>query len=56
MTLISGGETITVRPRCVGDAAEAGVQDYVIVTLKAHSLPAAAPHIATHDGTGRARW
>jgi 2-dehydropantoate 2-reductase len=41
--LISGGEAIVVRPRC---AAEAGVQDYVIVTLKAHSLPAAAPAIA----------
>lgn len=42
----SGGETIQVRPRCVGTAAEAGRQDYVIVTLKAHSLPAAAPDIA----------
>jgi len=43
----SGGETITVRPRCVGSAAEAGRQDYVIVTLKAHSLPAAAADIAS---------
>jgi 2-dehydropantoate 2-reductase len=42
----SGGETIHVHPRCVGSAAEAGVQDYVIVTLKAHSLPGAAPDIA----------
>jgi 2-dehydropantoate 2-reductase len=42
----SGGETIQVRPRCVGSAAEAGRQDYVIVTLKAHSLPAAAADIA----------
>jgi 2-dehydropantoate 2-reductase len=46
VTLISGGETIVVRPRCVGDAGEAGPQDFVIVTLKAHSLPAAAPDIA----------
>ncbi len=46
VTLISGGETVTVRPRCVGDAAEAGGQDFVVVTLKAHSLPAAAPAIA----------
>ncbi len=46
VTLISGGETVTVRPRCVGDAAEAGGQDFVVVTLKAHSLPAAAPSIA----------
>ena len=46
VTLISGGETVTVRPRCVGNAAEAGGQDFVVVTLKAHSLPAAAPSIA----------
>ncbi|MGC8475458.1 MAG: 2-dehydropantoate 2-reductase [Acetobacteraceae bacterium] len=44
--LISGDETITVHPRCVADAAEAGPQDAVIVTLKAHSLPGAAPAIA----------
>ncbi|CAH2600120.1 2-dehydropantoate 2-reductase [Rhodovastum atsumiense] len=46
VTLRSGGETITVHPRCTADAGEAGVQDAVIVTLKAHSLPAAAPQIA----------
>ena len=43
------GETV-VHPRCVGTAAEAGVQDYVFVTLKAHSLPAAAPEIARMMG------
>ena len=43
------GET-TTHPRCVGTAAEAGHQDYVFVTLKAHSLPAAAPDIATMMG------
>ncbi|MBV8455546.1 MAG: 2-dehydropantoate 2-reductase [Acetobacteraceae bacterium] len=48
--LISGGESITVRPRCLADAAEAGPQDYVVVTLKAHSVPAAAPHIAAMMG------
>jgi 2-dehydropantoate 2-reductase len=42
----SGGETIQVRPRCVASSAQAGRQDYVIVTLKAHSLPAAAADIA----------
>src|SRR5580698_6652915 len=36
VTLRSGGETISVRPRCLGDATAAGVQDFVIVTLKAH--------------------
>ena len=50
VTLLSGEETITVRPRCLADPAEAGVQDYVIVTLKAHSLPAAAPQIAAMMG------
>ncbi len=46
VVLHSGGERIQVRPRCVASAAEAGRQDYVIVTLKAHSLPAAAADIA----------
>jgi 2-dehydropantoate 2-reductase len=46
VVLESGGEKIRVRPRCVASAAEAGRQDYVIVTLKAHSLPAAAADIA----------
>jgi 2-dehydropantoate 2-reductase len=50
VTLRSGGERVTVHPRCLADAADAGVQDYVIVTLKAHSLPAAAPSIATMMG------
>ncbi|GAN77098.1 2-dehydropantoate 2-reductase [Acidisphaera rubrifaciens] len=46
VTLISGEERVTVRPRCVDSAAEAGPQDYVFVTLKAHALPGAAPDIA----------
>lgn len=46
VVLHSGGETIRVHPRCVGSAAEAGRQDYVVVTLKAHSLPGAAADIA----------
>ena len=50
VTMHSGDETITVHPRCVPTAAEAGIQDYVIVTLKAHSLPAAAPAIASMMG------
>ena len=50
VTLKSGGETLVVRPRCLADAGEAGVQDYVVVTLKAHSLPAAAPDIARMMG------
>lgn len=46
VTLRSGGETIVVRPRCAADPTEAGEQDYVFVTLKAHALPNAAPQIA----------
>ena len=50
VTMHSGGETIVVHPRCVGSAAEAGRQDYVIVTLKANALPGAAPDIASMMG------
>ncbi len=50
VTLLSGGERLVVRPRCVADAAEAGIQDYVIVTLKAHALPAAAAAIGRMMG------
>jgi 2-dehydropantoate 2-reductase len=46
LRLRSGGVEIVTRPRCAADAAEADVQDVVIVTLKAHSLPGAAPAIA----------
>jgi 2-dehydropantoate 2-reductase len=46
ITLISEGKRVTVAARCTSDAEEAGPQDYVVVTLKAHSLPAAAPQIA----------
>ncbi len=42
LTLRSGGEEIVARPRCAATAAEAGPQDYVVITLKAHSLPGVA--------------
>jgi 2-dehydropantoate 2-reductase len=42
LKLISGGTETVVHPRCVATAAEAGPQDAVIITLKAHSLPSAA--------------
>ncbi len=54
VTMHSGGETIVVHPRCVAAAAEAGQQDYVIVTLKAHSLPGAAADIASMMGPNSA--
>jgi 2-dehydropantoate 2-reductase len=39
-----GGETRRSRPRA-GPAAELGVQDYVILTVKAHGLPDLAPQL-----------
>ncbi|MCC6718963.1 MAG: 2-dehydropantoate 2-reductase [Acetobacteraceae bacterium] len=50
LTLIEGESRTTVHPRATADAGELGPQDYVIVTLKAHSLPAAAPDIAKMMG------
>lgn len=46
LTLISGGETRRLEIPCAGDPSEAGIQDYVVLTLKANSLPAAAGQIA----------
>jgi 2-dehydropantoate 2-reductase len=42
VTLVTAGERVTVHPFCTDDPEKAGVQDYVILTLKAHSLPKAA--------------
>src|SRR5271165_4568488 len=50
VTLISGEKRTVVHPRCLADPAEAGVQDCVIVTLKAHGLPGAAQQIARMMG------
>lgn len=50
LTLVEGETRTTVHPRATQDAAELGPQDYVIVTLKAHSLPSAAPDIAKMMG------
>ena len=43
--LLIGGEERIAHPRCLEDPAEAGPQDIVIVTLKAHSLPGIADRI-----------
>lgn len=40
--LLIDGEERLARPRCVAHPAEAGAQDYVIVTLKAHAIPGVA--------------
>jgi 2-dehydropantoate 2-reductase len=37
--LLIDGEERVAHPRCVEDPLDAGLQDYVIVTLKAHSFP-----------------
>ncbi|MCP5371363.1 MAG: 2-dehydropantoate 2-reductase [Hyphomicrobiales bacterium] len=43
LTLEQGGETRTAPVTATDDPAQLGPQDYVIVTLKAHSVPAAVP-------------
>lgn len=43
--LLIGGEERVAHPNCIEDPADAGVQDYVIITLKAHSLPGIADKI-----------
>lgn len=45
LVLRAEGSEITTRPRVAASAAELGVQDYVVITLKAHSVPAALPQI-----------
>lgn len=50
VTLISENKRATVSVRCASGAEEVDKQDYVFVTLKAHSLPAAAPQIAAMLG------
>lgn len=43
LTLRSAEETFTVHPTATADPAELGVQDYVVVALKAHQVPAVVP-------------
>ena len=42
LKLLIDGQAHTARPRCIEDPREAGPQDYVIMTLKAHSISAVA--------------
>ena len=46
LILREGGEDTVTRPRAAASAAELGVQDYVVITLKAHSVPPVVPAIA----------
>jgi 2-dehydropantoate 2-reductase len=45
LTLIRDGQTRVAKPRLAEKASEVGPQDYVIVTLKAHSVPGAVEQI-----------
>ncbi len=45
LALESGGERIVTRPRAVSDPHAIGPQDYVLLTLKAHSLEPALPQV-----------
>ncbi len=45
LVLDSGGERTTTRPHAVSDPAAIGPQDYVFLTLKAHSLEPALPQL-----------
>jgi 2-dehydropantoate 2-reductase len=42
LKLISEGKTYVVHPRCTDDAREAGPQDFVVLSVKAHGLPGIA--------------
>ncbi len=52
LTLIEGEARATHKVHAAADAAELGPQDYVVVTLKAHSVPAAVPAILPLIGEG----
>ena len=52
LVLDSGGERVVTRPRVVADGGEIGPQDYVFLTLKAHSLEPALPGLRPLIGPG----
>jgi len=43
--LMEDGQELTARPRCTSDPKELGPQDYVLVCLKAHSIPGVVEHM-----------
>ncbi len=45
LTLIRDGERRVAKVRCCENPAEAGPQDYVVITLKTHSVPPIVPHL-----------
>ncbi|MEM7523843.1 MAG: 2-dehydropantoate 2-reductase N-terminal domain-containing protein, partial [Pseudomonadota bacterium] len=52
LTLIDDGERASYPVTASDDAAALGPQDYVIVTLKAHSVPAVVPKVQPLIGEG----
>jgi 2-dehydropantoate 2-reductase len=52
LVLHSGGERIVTRPNAVSHGDAVGPQDYLILTLKAHSLEPALPQLAPLIGPG----
>jgi 2-dehydropantoate 2-reductase len=62
--LLIDGEERIAHPRCIEDPAEAGPQDYIIITLKAHSLagiveriqPMLGPDTAVVTGVNGIPW
>jgi len=52
LVLDSGGERTVTHPRAVADPAEIGPQDYLFLTLKAHSLEPALPQLRPLIGPG----
>ena len=52
LVLESGGERVVTRPRTVSDPALLGPQDYLVLTLKAHSLEPALPQLRPLIGPG----
>ena len=52
LTLLSDEERIVTHPRVVADPATLGPQDYVFLTLKAHSIAPALPALAPLIGPG----
>ena len=52
LVLQSGGERIVTRPNAVAHGDAIGPQDYLLITLKAHSLEPALPQLAPLIGPG----
>ncbi len=52
LVLQSGGTRTTTRPNAVAHGSAIGPQDYLVITLKAHSLEPALPQLAPLVGPG----